>query len=378
MTKSREGRVRRAFRTLGRHATDAKHSVERRFDLFDRPTVLTYRSAGRPDRLSIRGRVVEEKGISGSRDASFFRNVLDTINRLESDEIPGARLAARYGGAEARDEADAEGFFRLELRPGEPVAPGWHEVDVELLGSMAGGEGVKATGEVLVPAPDAEFAVVSDLDDTVIRSEATDSMAQIRILFARNPGSREPMAGAVPLYEALTGAPGGDGPNPFFYVSNSGWGLYDLFVDFLDARGFPRGGMFLQDIAIVEEKSEKLGSEDHKRETILRLMETYPDLAFVLIGDSGQHDPELYRDIVRERGDQVRAVLVRDVTPPERDREVRRVVEEVESSLGVAMAAAESSISLARAAADFGLVPHETIAEVRRGMVEEESRQEER
>lgn len=61
-----------------------------------------------------------------------------------------------------------------------------------------------------------------------------------------------------------------------------------------------------------------------------------------------------------------------NVTPPDRDREVRRIVAEVQS-LGIPMAAAESSVSLARAAADFDLVPHSAIDDVRRSMIEEEA-----
>lgn len=100
-------------------------------------------------------------------------------------------------------------------------------------------------------------------------------------------------------------------------------------------------------------------------------MEDYPELRFVLFGDSGQDDPETFRDIARERPDRVHAALLRDVTPPDRDREVRRIVEEVQR-LGVPIAAAESSVSLARAAADFDLVPHRAIDEVRRSMIKEE------
>ena len=304
-----------------------KFGVERRFGLFDPLVLLAYRSEGTPELLRVRGRVVERMGVEKPDEGgSVFRNILNTFHRLESDEIPGARVIARYRGVEARDETDAEGYFEMELRPGEGVEAGWHDVGLEILGSMAGGAGVATTAEVLVPSPEAEFVVVSDLDDTVIRSHATETWTRIRTVFAQSASSRSTMPGAAPLYSALEGGPDGDGSNPFFYVSRSGWGLYDLFEDFLDERGFPRGGMFLQDLALIEEKSQKLGSEDHKRDTIRRLMDDYPDLPFVLIGDSGQEDPETYRDIVRERPDRVRAVLVRDVTEPALDREVRRIV----------------------------------------------------
>jgi phosphatidate phosphatase APP1 len=172
----------------------------------------------------------------------------------------------------------------------------------------------------------------------------------------------------------LEKGPDREGANPFFYVSNSGWGLYDLIRTFMEANDLPRGPLYLQDIAIIEPKSRHIGSENHKRDVISGLFDDYPELKFVLIGDSGQEDPETYLDMVKEHGpERVRAVLIRAVTPPERDSEVRQIIQEI-ADHGVAAAAAESSVSLARAAADFDLIPDDAIPEVREAMVERERR----
>lgn len=364
------GRLRRTMHRIQHRIDGAKRAVERRFDLFEPLEILTYRSHGRPDSLRIIGRLVEETGVDDDGERTgLVRNFINTIRRFESDEIPDARLVARFDGAEAFGTTDFEGFFDIELEPPRRLGPGWHQVEVELLESMAGQAGLTATAEVLIPSPAAEFAVVSDMDDTVIRTTATDKLMQARILMSNSATTHSPMPGAAPLYRALHGP---EGRNPFFYVSRSGWGLYDLFEEFLDHHELPKGALFLRDVALVEPKSPHLGSNHPKRDTIYTLMDEYPDLRFVLIGDSGQDDPETYRDIVRERADRVRAVLVRDVTPIDRDREVRRIVQEVQE-MGVPMAAAESSVSLARAAADFELIPHEAIDEVRTAMIDEET-----
>ena len=219
------GPTRRALRRVRRGLRKVKFGVERRFGLFDPLVLLAYRSEGTPELLRVRGRVVERTGVEKPDEGgSVFRNILNTFHRLESDEIPGARVIARYRGVEARDETDAEGYFEMELRPGEGVEAGWHDVELEILGSMAGGAGVATTAEVLVPSPEAEFVVVSNLDDTVIRSHATETWTRIRTVFAQSASSRSTMPGAAPLYSALEGGPDGDGSNPFFYVSRSGWG----------------------------------------------------------------------------------------------------------------------------------------------------------
>lgn len=347
-----------------------KLELKKHLDRFDPLTLQVYRGHGRDGWLRVVGRLIEDKGVEdGSDDAGVLENVANTVRRFESDEIPGARIVARYGDTDlAQGQTDHEGFFDLTIETESELEPGWVDVELEVLESLAGGAGLKATAGVMVPPPDAEFAVISDVDDTVLETRATDLLTEIRLVFARSVAQRTPMPGAAPLYRKLEGGPDGQGWNPFFYVSNSGWGLYDLIESFLDRNELPRGPIYLQDIAIIEPKSPNIGSESHKRSTILRLLEDYPDLQFVLIGDSGQEDPETYRDLVRDQPDRIRAVLIRAVTPPDRDSEVRQIVQEI-ADAGVAAAAAESSVSLARAAADFGLIPSEAISEVREGMV---------
>ena len=366
-----DGRILRTFADAQHRWDRLKLSAKKRLGLFEPLQVLPYRSHGTPDKLRVKGRILERKGVEKGGSGGAVRNVLNTVRRFESDEIPGAEVDVRFGDVSQRQTTDLEGYFNVTLQPEQPLDSGWHEVEVELLDSMAGGAGLSATAEVMVPPQDAEFLVVSDLDDTVIETRATDLLTELRIVLFSSARTRSPMPGAAPLYRALEGGPDGQGWNPFYYVSLSGWGLYDLFEEFLDRNDLPKGPLFLHDIAIVEEKSERLGHEDHKRETIRQLLEDYPDLPFVLIGDSGQGDPETYRSIAREHRDRVRAVLIRDVSPPDRDREVRRIMQELED-MGIRAAAAESSISLARAAADFDLIPGEAIDEVRQGMVEAE------
>jgi phosphatidate phosphatase APP1 len=348
-----------------------KLRLKQYLDRFDPLTLRTYRSHGGNGRLRVVGRLIEDKGTTDpTADSGVLANVVDTVRRFESDEIPDARIIARFGDRDlAEGTTDHEGFFDLTIETETHLEPGWHDVEVEVLESIADGKGLKADARVMVPPPDAEFAIISDVDDTVLESRATDLLTEIRLVFAHNASQRAPMPGAAPLYRMLEGGPDGDGWNPFFYVSRSGWGLYDLIEAFLDENDLPVGPLYLQDIAILEPKSPNVGSEYPKRDTIRRLFDDYPGLRFVLIGDSGQEDPELYRDLVEERPDRVRAVLIRAVTPPERDSEVREIIQEI-VDLGVPAAAAESSVSLARAAADFGLIPDDAIDAVREGMVE--------
>ncbi len=226
--------------------------------------------------------------------------------------------------------------------------------------------------EVLVPPADAEFAVISDLDDTVIESHANELFRQITILFGESARTRTPFPAIPALYRALRHGPDDRGINPLFYVSKSGWNLYDLFKEFMDANRIPRGPLFLSDLRVIEDKSQVIGSDLLKFESIDLLLRTYHGLAFVLIGDSGQRDPETYRNVVREHPGRIKAIYIRDVSDPERDREVDRIASELAAE-GVPLIRGETTLRLAEDAAGRGLISGDGLEEVRADAARDEA-----
>jgi len=180
------------------------------------------------------------------------------------------------------------------------------------------------------------------------------------IVVRNNAHTRLPFEGVAAFYRTLqTGLD--DGPlNPIFYVSSSPWNIYDMLQDFLNVHGVPPGPLFLKDWSPTV-----LGKHrDYKLGVIRRLLDTYEELPFVLIGDSGEEDPEIYLLTVREHPGRIRAVYIRDVTPGERDVEVRAIAAEVRR-LGTEMVAVPDTIAAAEHAASIGLIAPEAIAAVR-------------
>jgi phosphatidate phosphatase APP1 len=290
--------------------------------------------------------------------------MLNTFRRMESDEMPGSRLRVRVCGVEAETETDAEGFFALELDCRD-AKPGWHDARVELLSSPSRHEAEPALGELLIVEPDCALGIVSDLDDTVIATGARNKVTHTRILLVRDALEQVAFPGVAEFYRLLMKGADGNGRHPVFYVSRSSWGLYDLFVDFMESHDIPRGPTFLMDAAVIEEKSAAVGHENHKLDTLAEILEMHARMRVVLIGDSGQHDPEAYLEAVRRWPKRVRAVYLRDVTRRKRDREVKRLVEEIER-LGVPAAACETTEEMARHAERLGLIPAGSSASIGR------------
>jgi phosphatidate phosphatase APP1 len=328
--------------------------------------VLPYRGHGTPRELFLKGRVLEDEGItrSGQHDPAW-KNVLNMVRRFASDEVPGARVRATFGGRSVEAIADVEGFFDVRFELEEPISgpTAWHPVEVELMFPRSpDGRRVRSTGQVLVPQG-ARLGVISDIDDTVVRSSATNALKMAWIVLLNNAYDRLPFEGIAAFYEALRRGPGGDEYNPIFYVSSSPWNIYDVIEDFLDVHDVPVGPIFLKDWSLGV-----LGKhEDHKLGLIRTLLATYPEMEFVLIGDSGQEDPEIYLRAAREHPGRIRAIYVRDVNPSiateGRDTEVLRIAAEARS-LGVEMVLVPDTATAARHAQRLGLIAPESVPRI--------------
>jgi phosphatidate phosphatase APP1 len=318
-----------------------------------RPVELhPFRGYGTVHRLVLRGRVLRSTGLVRSRlGDSTLDNLRNMLRRFESDEVPGALVAARAGGRQVQVRAGAEGFFDVALDLPAPLADGrvWEPVELELVAPRPPGGAAHATGQVLVPRQ-AQYAVISDLDDTVLHSNATSLWQMGKLTLLHNAHTRLPFEGVAGFYRALQRGRDGEAYNPVFYVSNGPWNLYDLLEDFLDVHGVPRGPLFLRDWSL---RTLRAG-EAHKLATIDTLLATYPGLGVVLIGDSGERDPEIYRQVVLGHPGRVLAVYLRDVDPARRPA-CQAIGQEL-AAHGVDLVLAHDTEAARRHALDRGLI----------------------
>lgn len=336
-----------------------------------RPVRATpYTGHGTPQLVHVKGRVRERPGVGqAKRSDSQWDNVADIVRQFTATAVPGATVRLRLTGAEPTGAeptsteptgaglevtADPDGYFRARLHPVRPLTAGWHEVTAELVQPRLG-DPAPVPGRVLIPPADADFAIISDLDDTVIRSGITNPARAALTLLLNNATTRTPFPGVAAFYRALRAGPSGAASNPLFYVSSSPWNLYDLVVEFLARQDIPEGPLFLRAWGLDADALPVGGHSDHKSELINGLLTTYPHLSFVLIGDSGQQDPEIYRDVVTSRPGRVLAVYIRDVTDTDRHTQVQDVAREVRSS-GVPFELVADTAAAARHAAGLGLL----------------------
>jgi phosphatidate phosphatase APP1 len=186
----------------------------------------------------------------------------------------------------------------------------------------------------MVVSEHAQFGVISDIDDTIMLTAATDLLKMIRLAYLGNERTRRPFPGVAEFYHALQCGDSGDRGNPIFYVSSSAWNMYDLFEKFMDFNHIPYGPILLRDIELSLENLLSFAHESHKIEQIMPILNRLSHLPFILIGDTGQKDAEIYLQLVKQYPDRFLAVYLRDVTPnnPIRHSQIAAIATQIKES----------------------------------------------
>lgn len=228
------------------------------------------------------------------------------------DNERGKTIAVRLGGRgyEAGTSA-ANGHFAATLRlSAAEVArlqaasdhPGW----LTFRAVTRPDDRRAFTGRVQMVGPEG-VSIISDIDDTIKISHVGDRRALIANTFLRK---FEPVDRMAQLYRewAESGA-------VFHYLSASPWQLYRPLSEFLRAEGFPDGTLHLKQVRLKDASVLSLfgSQQQYKSAAIERILADFPRRRFVLVGDSGEQDPEIYGAAARKHPDQVVRILIRDV-----------------------------------------------------------------
>jgi phosphatidate phosphatase APP1 len=330
----------------------------------DPATVTAYRgyAAAAGDRALVLGRAARHVTLApADAERPRWRNLVDALRRIDSDPLPHAHVGIQLAGAGHVVTADDEGFVEGWLPIGEPLEPGrWHPVTLALAGD-ARNDAQPAVGRILVPPPDAAFGVVSDLDDTVLQSEVANVVRAARLVLLENARTRLPFPGVAAFYQALQGGRTGQERNPIFYVSSSPWNLYDVIADFLDAHEIPEGPLLLRDWDLGPALRR---SAEYKRRRLEQILDAYPALPFILVGDSAQEDPEIYGALARARPGRILAIYIRDVLRrAARTAAIQQLAADVQAA-GSTLVLADDTLAAARHAA-----AHDWIAPTALGLI---------
>ncbi|MGH6897493.1 MAG: App1 family protein [Geminicoccaceae bacterium] len=326
--------------------------------------VQPYRGYGSREEVFLIGRVFRQPQFATRvRDGSVAAQLIAIARRLLRRGVAEATLKAGFCGTSERVTTDRDGYFRVHLQPAmaPPADRLWHEMAIGLVEPAA----VGAAGEIFVPPAGCRYVVISDIDDTIMETGVANKAKMLWNLFMQGPRSRVAFPGVAALLQALHRGVSGAETNPMLYVSRGPWSIYEILDEFFHLHAIPIGPiMFLREWGLTLQSPLPRRAEDHKLELIRNMLSLYRDLPFILIGDSGQRDPEIYARIVREHPGRVLAIYIRNVSrDPTRQRAIENLALEVVEA-GSSLLLAADSLAMARHAAEHGLIAPESLPEV--------------
>lgn len=275
------------------------------------PQVEAYTGYGTPERVRVLARVVlapRRAARSGPEpDRRGFRNYLAV-------PAPQERVRVTVEGVQVAVDADRAGYVDVEvaLPPGRPLPAGWQRAEVA---PVEGGPAAPVTTAALRVVDDAPtLGVISDIDDTTMVTMVPRLLLAAWNSFVRPTAARIPVHGMSRLYAQVAAA---HPEAPFVYVSTGAWNTAGTLRRFLARHGFPPGPLMLTDFGPTQTGWFRSGRQ-HKDTEIDRLMATFPDVTWLLVGDDGQHDPDIYARATERWPGRVAAVAIRTLTPAQR------------------------------------------------------------
>lgn len=323
--------------------------------------IIPFRSYGTSTHLYAKGRALEDENIDLSK-RGFFPMLWNTYKRFGTDLIKNTPLLLTLqDGRSIETETDNQGYFLIDQT-------------VENLVEMLDNDGFlkyeisfstkfkrrkiqsdnKFKGEMLIPFETAKFGVISDVDDTIIHTGLTSRFKWrvVKNTVFKRAEKRIPLEGAADFYTKLQKGYNGDDCNPIFYVSHGPWNLYRYLELFLEANDFPKGAILLRDFAnpltkLFRPRAET-AEKPEKQKEIINILKTYPKLPFILIGDSGEHDPDIYIEIAEAHPERILAIYMRSVKHKRKMIRVKGLFKDYETVPVLMVESSEEAIQHAR------------------------------
>lgn len=271
--------------------------------------LVLYFAFGSQGSAVLEGRVIDQQvmrvnALLDSRTRNLRRNLQLLFNK-ERAHLP---VAATAFGRTWSAQTDVEGYFRIEIDNLDPLANGWHRVEV------SSGSATAHIPMLLVPPPNAH-GVISDFDDTLMVTEVNRRWRMLSNTFFRNPLQRRVVAGMPDAFRKLASRNAVPSAAPLFYLSASPRQLHMPLQAVLDHNGFPPGVLITKRVTNDATREPILDQMSYKLARCEDILARTPGVTFTLIGDDGEHDPEIFARLASKHPQRIERVYIRRVNP---------------------------------------------------------------
>lgn len=332
--------------------------------------VNAYRGYGSATRVEVMGRVFRQLHLGvPAPEGSLRRDLLDVVRRGMRWGVKEVPVTLELNGQRETVRTGRDGYFDIHMALDAPLVSDriWHRGRLRV--DIKAPEAIGADVDIYVPPPTLDLVVISDIDDTVMRTGVANKLKMMYRLFLKEAHQRTAFPGVAEFYRALFAGADGYRYRPMLYVSRGPWGLYEVLEEFFQRNHIPIGPiLFLREWGLTLQHPLPRKSKDHKYRLIEKVLSLYAEQPLVLIGDSGQHDPETYARIVHEYPGRIRAIYIRHVhRGSARNDEIAELSREVAED-GCHLLLTDDSAQMAEHAHGLGLISTNGLEAVRRAV----------
>lgn len=226
---------------------------------------------------------------------------------LEPRALPNAQVRLSGFPGAGLSVADGNGFLNVQLPPGFP--PGTVRVTAQLETPNYAAPPATTTVQVW-GVTDPPLGIISDIDDTLTDTNVTNKLDALKNTFFEDSYDVKVFPNAPEAFVSIAGKGRDLLPTlPVFYLSGSPWGLHERISTAFDMKGFPRGSMILRRYS-----QESLNPFEFKHPHLLEIVDANPGRKWILFGDTGEKDPEVYHQLKENRPSVVDSVFIHNVT----------------------------------------------------------------
>jgi phosphatidate phosphatase APP1 len=265
------------------------------------PTVIPFTGYGTTEWVRVLGRVVLRK--PGTPPTDRFTSIRGWRSFV-SIPVSGALVDVTVDGTRTSISSDRGGVLDAGI-PARLTA-GWTVVTMSIAGDVV-------DAPVFVVDDAVTFGILSDVDDTVMVTTLPRPLLAAWNTFVLDEHARRAVAGMAVLYDRLLQQHPG---SPVIYLSTGAWNVVPTLTRFLERNVYPGGALLLTDWGPTHDRWFRNGPE-HKAKSLERLAAEFPKVKWLLIGDDGQHDEQIYGDFAAAHPQNVTAVAIRRLTPGE-------------------------------------------------------------
>ena len=277
-----------------------------------KPILKLYRGYANEQELIVMGHVFKPTSIEEYNfQKKNLKNATSVIKMFQMKTQANADVYLKHNNSKIHTKTLIDGYFKFCVTLDQNANYGWIDYEVSIVYKNK----TITTQDSYIRPHKGNLGVISDIDDTFLVSHTLNPFKKLYVLLFKNVNKRKIYVDVVAHYQALStaGRENKEEFNAFFYVSSSEWNLYRFITKLAEIHQLPKAVLLLKDIktSLADFFITGRGNHNHKFDKIKHILEFYPNLEYVLLGDDSQHDPFLYEAICKIFPVTVKAVYIR-------------------------------------------------------------------